>query len=120
MVDAFNLMLKRVIFQKVYVTSWDIIQLIPFVLTLYTFEYPLFYNHRNRDGDVTIIPSTMGTHQGDPLGGALFALAHLKTLRSTTSHFPFYLFPSITDNTHIIGPIPLYPLHMNIFRLNFV
>jgi len=120
MVDAFNLMSKRGILQKVYTTSGDIIQFIPFVLTLYAFESPLFYNHHSRDNDVTVIPSAMGTHQGDPLGRALFVLAHLKTLRSTTSHFPSYLFPSITDNTHIIGPIPLYPLHMNTFRLNFV
>jgi len=27
-------------------------------------------------GDVTVIPSTMGIHQGDPLGGALFAIVH--------------------------------------------
>ncbi len=33
---------------------------------------PLFYSHHNREGDVTIIPSAMGTHQSDPLGGALF------------------------------------------------
>jgi hypothetical protein len=92
MVDAFNLMSKRVIFQKVCVTSGDIIQLIPFVLTLYAFEFPLFYNHHNRDGNVTIISSTMGTHQGDPLRRALFVLAHFKALRSTTSHFPSYHF----------------------------
>jgi hypothetical protein len=120
MVDAYNLMSKRVIFQKVCATSGDIIQFIPFVLTLYTFEYPMFYNHRNYDGDVTIIPSAMGTHQGDPLGGALFALTHLKALRSKTNHFPSYLFPSITDDIHIIGPIPLYLLHMDTFRLKFV
>jgi hypothetical protein len=48
-----------------------------FVHAFYAFESPLFYSHRNREGDVTIIPSAMGTHQGDLLGGALFALAHL-------------------------------------------
>jgi hypothetical protein len=36
----------------------------------------MFYIHRNRDGDVTIIPFAMGTCQGDPLGGALFILIH--------------------------------------------
>jgi len=116
MVDAFNLMSKRVIFQEVCATSGDIIQLIPFVLTLYAFESPLFYNHRNRDGNVIIIPSAMGIHQGDPLGRALFVLAHLKALHSINNHFPSYLFPSITDDTHIIGHIPLYPLHMSTFR----
>jgi hypothetical protein len=57
---------------------------------------PLFYSFFNRECDVTIIPSTMGIHQVDPLGGALFALAHLRALHSTTNHFPFCLFPSIT------------------------
>jgi len=41
------------------------------------------------------------------LGGALFALAHFKGLRFTTSHFPSCLFPSIIDNIHIIGPLSI-------------
>jgi len=48
-------------------------------------EFLLFYNHRNRDGDVTIITSTMGTRQGDLLEGALFVLVHLKALCFTTT-----------------------------------
>jgi hypothetical protein len=37
-------------------------QLIPFVCAFYVFEYPLFYNHYNREGDVIVIPFAMGTH----------------------------------------------------------
>ncbi len=37
-------------------------------------------------------------------GGALFVLAHFRALRSTTNHFPSCLFPSIANDTHIIGP----------------
>jgi len=48
---------------------WDIIQLIPFVCAFYAFESSLFYSHCNVESDVIIIPSTMGTHQGDPWGG---------------------------------------------------
>jgi hypothetical protein len=44
----------------------------------------------------------MGTHQNDPMGGALFTLTHFRALRST-SHFPSYLFSSIANDTHIIG-----------------
>jgi len=40
-----------------------------------------------------VIPPTMGTHQGDPLKGELFALTHFKALCSITSHCPSYLFP---------------------------
>jgi hypothetical protein len=46
----------------------------------------------------------MGIRQGDPLGGALFALAHFRILCFITSHFPSSLFPSIVDHIHIIGP----------------
>jgi hypothetical protein len=63
----------------------------------------LFNSHHNHEDDVIIIPSTMGTHQGDPLGRALFTLAHFKALHSTTNHFPSYLFPSIVNDIHIIG-----------------
>jgi hypothetical protein len=66
--NTFNSMLRGVIFQKLCGASGDIIQLIPFVHAFYAFEYPLFYNHRNHEGDVTIIPFAMGIHQGDPLG----------------------------------------------------
>jgi len=118
--NGFNLVSKGVIFQEFHALGGFIIQLIPFVRAFYEFESPLFYSHHNHDGDVMIIPSAMGTHQGDPLGGALFALIHLRALKFTTSHFPFCLFPCIANDTHIIDPPPLYPLHMNIFRLNFV
>jgi hypothetical protein len=46
----------------------------------------------------------MRIHQGDPLGRALFALIQFRTLCSTTSHFPFCLFPFNANDTHIIGP----------------
>jgi hypothetical protein len=62
-------------------------QLIPFVRAFYAFEFSLFYNHCNHEGYVIVIPFTMGTHLCDPLGGALFALAHYRALHSTTSHF---------------------------------
>jgi len=62
----------------------DIIQFIPFVRA---FEYPLFYKHYNHESDVTIIPSTMETHQGDLLGGALFASTHFRALHSAINHF---------------------------------
>jgi hypothetical protein len=35
-------------------------QLIPFVRAFYAFEFPLFYNHHNREGDVIVIPFAMG------------------------------------------------------------
>ncbi len=72
-------------------------QLFPFVSAFYAFESPLFYSHCNHEGDVTIIPFIMGTHQGDPLGEALFALTHFKALHFIANHFPSCTnFPKLT------------------------
>jgi hypothetical protein len=49
----------------------------------------------------------MGTRQGDPLGGALFALAHFKALCSIVSRLLFCMFPSIVDDIHITGPLSI-------------
>jgi hypothetical protein len=46
----------------------------------------------------------MGTCQGDFYGGALFVLTHFKALHFLTNHFLSYLFPSIVNDIHIIGP----------------
>jgi hypothetical protein len=97
-------MLRGVIFQELCAIGGDIIQFIPFVRAIYAFEFPLFYNHHNCEDDVTIIPSTMGTYHGAPWGGALFVVGNFRALSSIASHFPFYLFLSIANDTHIIGP----------------
>jgi len=89
---------KGVIFQELCAIGGDIMQLITFVCAFYAFDSPMFFNHHNHEGDVIVIPSTMGT-----LGGALFALAHFKALHFTVNHFSSCLFPSIVDDTHIIG-----------------
>ncbi len=106
MVNFFNSVSTGVIFQKLRAIGEDIIQLIPLVHGFYAFESPLFYNHRNREVDVIIIPFAMGTRQHDRLkGGALFVLAHFRALRSIASHFPSCLFPSILNDIHMIGPL---------------
>jgi hypothetical protein len=98
---------EGVIFQKFRARGGDIIQFIPFIRAFYAFKSPLFYNHHNYEVDVTIIPSAMGTRQGDPLKGALLVLTHFKTLRSIINHFPSCLFPSIVNDTHIISPLSI-------------
>ncbi len=51
MANAFNSMLRGVIFQKLCAEGENIIQFIPFVLAFYAFEFFLFYNHCNRKSD---------------------------------------------------------------------
>jgi len=67
--NTFNLILRGVIFQKNCTIGGDIIQFIPFNHAFYAFKSPLFYNHRNRGDDVTIIPFAMGPCHNDLLGG---------------------------------------------------
>ncbi len=78
-VNTFNSVSRGVIFQEIYVANGDIIQLMPFVCAFYAFDFLLFYNHHNCENEVTVIPSTMGIHQGEPLGRALFFLAHFRS-----------------------------------------
>ncbi len=82
-------------------------QLVSFFRVFYAFDSPLFCNHHNRESNVIIILFAMGTCQSDPLGRALFTLAHFGVLHFTTSSFSSFLCPSIVDDTHVIGP----PLH---------
>ncbi len=78
-----------------------------FVYVFYALEFPLFYNHHNHESHVTMIPSVMGTYQGDLLGGAPFVLAHLRALCSIINSLSFCLFPSIAHDMHIIGPLSI-------------
>ncbi len=82
-------MLKGVIFQKLRATGRNNMQLIPFDCAFNAFESPLFYNHRNYEGHVTIIPSTMGTRQSDPLGKVLFTLTQSRALHFYIQSFLF-------------------------------
>jgi hypothetical protein len=52
---------------------------------------------------VIIIESFSNTRQGDPLGGFLFILAHYQTFLKTIVQTPNYVFPSLVDNTYIVG-----------------
>ncbi len=104
---------------KTLCTKWNIMQLIPFVHAFYAFEYPLFYNIHNRESDVTVFLFTMETRQGDPLGRALFALTHFKTLCSIASHLFTCLFLSIINDTHIIGPLSITSFTYEHFQTKF-
>jgi hypothetical protein len=79
----------------------------------------MFYSHRNSDGNIIVIPFAMGTHQGDLLKGALFALIHLRALYFATSHFPSCLFPSMIVDIHIIDPPSIVSFAYENFQTKF-
>jgi hypothetical protein len=43
--------------------------------------------------------------KGDPLKGSLFALTHYQTFLKTIVQAHNYVFPSLINNTHIVGPM---------------
>jgi hypothetical protein len=70
----------------------------------YVHDISSVYSHHNHEGNVTSIPFAMRIRQGDLLGGSLFVLAHFKALHCMINHFLSCLFPSIANDTRIIGP----------------
>jgi len=55
-------------------------------------------------GDLLIIHSLEGMHQGDSFIGPLFVLAHFHVLQFSMTIFPFCkFFPSFANDIHIIG-----------------
>ncbi len=86
---------------------------------LYAFESPMFYSHHNHEGDVIMIPFAMGTCQGDLLRRTHLTLAHFGALCFIVSCFPSCLFPSIVDDTHIIGPLSIVSSTYEHFQIKF-
>jgi hypothetical protein len=65
---------------------------------------PLYFSEASRHGDLIVVSSKFGTRQGDPLGGVLFALAHICTFHPTATAHPICVFPSLENDMHIVGP----------------
>jgi hypothetical protein len=79
-------------------------QLFPFVQWFYIHPSPLYFSQASQHGDFIVILSELGTWQGDPLGGMLFALAHLWIFRPTVATHLTCVFPSLMDDTHVTCP----------------
>ncbi|KAL2608123.1 hypothetical protein R1flu_026696 [Riccia fluitans] len=103
--NAFNTVSREALFLELCTAIGSLYQLFPFVRSFYAHHLPLYFSHCPGEDEVTVLSSESGIHQGDPLGGALFALAHLRAFRTVASEHPLYMFPSFVDNTHIVGPL---------------
>jgi hypothetical protein len=68
-------------------------------------HFSLYYQHGWHVEGVTIIESFLGMKHNDPLGSLLFVLAHYRTFLETIVWTFSYIFPSLVDNTHIVGPM---------------
>jgi hypothetical protein len=80
------------------------VNIVPFTRLFYGVHSFFYYQHGQQVEMVTIIESFLGTSQGDPLRGLLFILAHYRALLETIMWVSNYIFPSLANNTHIMGP----------------
>ncbi|KAL2611673.1 hypothetical protein R1flu_023365 [Riccia fluitans] len=103
--NMFNTISREALFCELRVATGSLDQLFPFVRSFYARRFPLYFSHYSREDEVTLFSSESSTRQGDSLGDALFALAHLRALRTTASKHPLCLFPSLVDDTHIVGSL---------------
>ncbi len=75
-----------------------------FIRLFYGVHFFKNYHHKQHVKRVIIIESYSGTTQDDPLRGPLFLLAHYRAFVKTIMWAPNYVFPSLTNNIHILGP----------------
>jgi hypothetical protein len=55
--------------------------------------------------DVLISILWVKLQKNDPLGGFLFVLAHYRALLKTITQAPSCVFPSLANDTHMMGPM---------------
>lgn len=80
------------------------ISFFPFVRWFYACHpHYIFHKLKTWHGDFIIISFESDTWQGNPLGGMLFALAHIYVLRPIAPTHLTCVFPSFIGDTHIIG-----------------
>jgi hypothetical protein len=102
----FLIVFLKLLFLKSCVMSRGLWQaLSPFTRLFYGIRSSLYYQHGQHMVGVTIIESSSCMKQGDPLGCLLFVLAHYQAFLETKAWAPNYIFPSLTDNTHIMRPL---------------
>ncbi|KAL2612314.1 hypothetical protein R1flu_024006 [Riccia fluitans] len=102
--NAFNTVSHEALFYELHAAIGSLDQLFPFVRSFYAHCLSLYISHCSRKDEVSLLLSKSCTCQGDPLGGTLFALAHLRAFRIVASDNTICLFPSLADDTHIVGP----------------
>ena len=102
--NAFNTVSRSAIFEDLREAGGSLEALIPYCRAFYANPSPLLYSNLSPPYGCHVLSSTNGTRQGDPLGGPLFALAHSRAIRAVAQEFPQLLFPSIADDTHVVGP----------------
>jgi hypothetical protein len=103
--NTFNSVFQIVIFKELCDVNGPLVNIVPFTRLFYGAHSSLYYQHGRHVEGVTILESFSSVRQSNPLRGLLFALAHYQALLKTITRTPNYIFPSLTNNTHIVGPM---------------
>ncbi len=103
--NVLNNVSQVVIFRELQNAKGLLVSIVPFTRMFYGVHSFLFYQHGQHEKGVLIIESYLSTRQDDPLKGLLFALAHYRTLLKTITQAFRCVFPSLTNDTHIEGPL---------------
>jgi hypothetical protein len=103
--NAFNNIFRAIILKELRDARVPLVSIIPLTRLFYGVHYSLYYQLGQHEEGVTIIESSTCMKQGDPLGGILFALAHYQTFLETITWASNCVFPSLVNDTHIMGPM---------------
>lgn len=100
--NAFNSILWITIFQEFRFFIDILDQFFPFVEQFYACWSPLYFSQVSQHGDFKVILFKFGTQHRNFLSRVLFILTHFHALHPTvTTHLN--VFPSLIDDTHIVG-----------------
>jgi hypothetical protein len=101
--NTFNKVFWVAIFGELCDVKGPLVNIFPFTKLFYGACSFFYYQHGRHVKGVTIIESPSGMMQGDLLGGLSFVLAHYWTILETIMQASDCVFPSLIDDTHIMG-----------------
>jgi hypothetical protein len=91
-----------------FLELWNVegllVNIVPFTM-FYGAHFFFYYQHGQHEEGVTIIESPSSMEVGWILRWFLFALAHYRTFLKSIAQAPNCVFPSLMDDTHIMGPM---------------
>jgi hypothetical protein len=77
--------------------------IVPFTKLFYGVHFLFTSNMGSMKRGSSLLNHFQAQGKGGPLGGPLFALAHYRAFLKTITQAPKCVFPSLVDDTHIVG-----------------
>ncbi len=90
---------------------WQTLSLLPCCFMVFIFLFTSNMGNMKRGSSLLSYFQAQG--KGDPLGGPLFVVAHYRTFLKIIMQAPKCVFPSLADDTHIVGTMSKVVLAFN-------